>query len=259
MAVALGTMAILAGSVMPLALSSVKSMEITSTRKEILSIETGLKSFYSNFGRFPTTAEGIKLLFENGKEVYISGSLESIQKDAWGEDYIYTDEAARFHSKIVSKGPNRKKNTGSPDDDDLIHNVSASDIADSWKQYVFGQMKAINLATADENGGKIGLFDELTDPKYCGQSWTFISTSNAYNMRTLMTKEEWEDIKASEPNCCPNHTCAVVYANVVKRAFSEDPWKNFLIWEPSKSYFYSAGPDGNYVTEEDNIYPEFGK
>lgn len=94
-------------------------------------IDGGLKVILDNFkddnGRYPTTAEGLKILIDQPKD----GSLKywrgpyfdspEVPKDPWGHEYVYRFPG--FHNPngydLYSLGPNGVSRTGGKDPDDI--------------------------------------------------------------------------------------------------------------------------------------------
>jgi general secretion pathway protein G len=81
---------------------------------DIKSLESGLKLYYTQKGKYPDTSEGLNALV-TGKQI------EALPKDPWGHDYVYTLEGGSNYT-ITSYGGDGAP--GGTDDDEDISNKS---------------------------------------------------------------------------------------------------------------------------------------
>ena len=83
-------------------------------RNQAYEIAKSLELYKLNNGRYPTTAEGLQVLVTPPKGKPL---MDTMPKDPWGNDYVYTIPGAKNPSKfdIRSKGPDGQEGT----DDDV--------------------------------------------------------------------------------------------------------------------------------------------
>lgn len=72
---------------------------------QIANLEQGLLSYYTKHGKYPTTAEGLQALADDGHL-----QKKTVPKDPWNQPYIYACEDKQSY-KISSAGPDEAPNT----------------------------------------------------------------------------------------------------------------------------------------------------
>jgi general secretion pathway protein G len=109
--IVIALIALLAAVVAPNVIGLFSSGQQDVARTEIKMFETGLKLFYRNCGRYPSTAEGLEALVtpvqscSKWKKVL---DADEIKKDPWDRPYRYTSPGVRSGKEyeIVSTGQN---------------------------------------------------------------------------------------------------------------------------------------------------------
>jgi general secretion pathway protein G len=88
--------------------------ERDTARQQAHNIAQSLDIYKVQFGKYPTTAEGLNVLANPPKGKAI---MERVPKDPWGEEYIFVIPGQKNTSKfdVRSKGPDRQEGT----DDDV--------------------------------------------------------------------------------------------------------------------------------------------
>lgn len=96
--VALAIVAIMAGTIAPLAYNQVKRARKEATLIELATLNDGLVAFYEDTGRFPSEGEGLAALVVDPGVVgwqgpYLGGAhgepVSAITRDQFGRDYVY--------------------------------------------------------------------------------------------------------------------------------------------------------------------------
>ena len=103
---------ILAGMIMPKLMGRTDDAKIVKTKIDIAAIETALKLYKLDVGKYPATEQGLKALIEPpDKEGGIDnwkkgGYLEKrvLPKDPWGQEFIYLSPGTHGDYDIVSYG-----------------------------------------------------------------------------------------------------------------------------------------------------------
>jgi len=86
---------ILAAAIVPRVIDRAKTARINRARSDIASLESAMEMFYLHMGRFPTTEEGLRVLYyrpEGGEDENWDGPYVSkpMFKDPWNRDYVYS-------------------------------------------------------------------------------------------------------------------------------------------------------------------------
>lgn len=81
------------------------------------SMETALKSFYLDFGEYPSTEDGLLYLVKNvGASACWNGPYVSNIRDAWGNLLVYVSSDGNKSFSLYSKGQNGVDDKGMLDD-----------------------------------------------------------------------------------------------------------------------------------------------
>jgi general secretion pathway protein G len=105
----------------------------TSMVTQLASFKTALDAFQVDCGRLPTTEKGLQALLTNPPDHPVAGwhgpYLDSLPKDKWGHEYVYTcpgtvvtnadGTLATNRFDIYSLGPDGISHTGGDDPDDF--------------------------------------------------------------------------------------------------------------------------------------------
>jgi len=76
---------LIAGAVVVAVIPRLEEARHSRAELDIKNIESGLKLYYARKGNYPDTATGLKALVD-------MQILETLPKDPWGNDYVYTRE-----------------------------------------------------------------------------------------------------------------------------------------------------------------------
>jgi general secretion pathway protein G len=95
---------LLAAIVLPRLAQNIGKGRVQTTKAQIASLTTTVETFYVDVGRYPTEQEGLGLLLTKPVDPDAAAKWkgpylekDSLPKDGWGRDYIYTfDEHGRF-------------------------------------------------------------------------------------------------------------------------------------------------------------------
>jgi len=169
--VAMGIVAILAGTIVPLAYRQLVRAREDATRNELSAIAAGLTEFYEDSGRFPTESEGLAALVEDPgldswQGPYLGGARstdsEGIAKDEFGGAYAYDLDPKVSPSSpadvlVASKGSDYEFSSGAPgrvwnlDDpgDDLLTVVAAGPIIREKSRECRRELDALAAACRD--------------------------------------------------------------------------------------------------------------
>ncbi len=94
---------LLAAIVVPNVMSQLGRASRTTAKAQISAFKTALVAYKLQFKKYPTSGEGLEALINNGKEKYLDA--DTIPKDPWDNDYVYTCPGAQGHDwEIVSYG-----------------------------------------------------------------------------------------------------------------------------------------------------------
>jgi len=147
--IAVAIVAIMAGTIAPLAFREMISAREDATNRELAGLNKGLISFYEDTGRFPSEGEGLAALLEDPGVTgwsgpYLGGGkgdqLQELTHDAFNEPYIYDlnpgVSPAPADALVASAGPDHRFDMGGLnstwqvdlDEDDLVTLVSVGQI-----------------------------------------------------------------------------------------------------------------------------------
>ena len=116
---------LLAALVGPKLFGHVGTSKVKAVRAQIEMIGSALDSYRLDYGRYPTTEEGLKILWEkpaddakdsgNWKGPYLK---KKVDKDAWGGDYLYKGPGTHGDYDLSSYGADKKEG-GTGEDADI--------------------------------------------------------------------------------------------------------------------------------------------
>ncbi|MFA7240089.1 MAG: type II secretion system major pseudopilin GspG [Sulfuricellaceae bacterium] len=117
---------LLAALVGPRLFSRIGSSKVSTTRAQIEMMGAALDTFRLDYGRYPTTEEGLKILFDkptddtsgaanNWKGPYLK---KKVEKDAWGADFQYKAPGTHGDYDLSSFGADKKEG-GTGEDADI--------------------------------------------------------------------------------------------------------------------------------------------
>jgi general secretion pathway protein G len=85
---------------------------------ELRNLHSSLQLYKERMGRYPTTAEGLKMLVD-------PGILTSLPKDPWANDYVYAIENGKL--TLMTFGRDGARGGAGPDEDLALEIGSASE------------------------------------------------------------------------------------------------------------------------------------
>jgi len=114
---------LLATVVMPRILDKPEKARRAKAKFDISSIETAIRLFHTDTGRFPTTSEGLEALVTNpGIRNYSDkGYLDRIPNDPWGNRYIFISPGLH-HKDYDLESYGKDGEDGGADDDRDVEN-----------------------------------------------------------------------------------------------------------------------------------------
>lgn len=77
-------------------------------KMEISKIVTALDTFYTQYDRYPTNAEGIRMLVDPSDK-FPEGLLSKLPKDPWNAEYEYLSPAANAPFEVICYGRDHKE------------------------------------------------------------------------------------------------------------------------------------------------------
>ena len=93
----------------------------------MVEIQSGLELFQRDFGRYPTTEEGLKYLIQNSDAnrlwmgPYIN--VKEVPYDAWGRPFLYHCAGRQNHYELVSYGRDGSKGGVDQNEDITISDI----------------------------------------------------------------------------------------------------------------------------------------
>ena len=108
---------LLAGLVVPNVMGSADQAKGQKVVTDITQLETALKQYKLDVGRYPTTTQGLKALVEKPTEAPIpkkyrtDGYVERLTQDPWQMDYYYKMPGDHGKLDLFSAGPDGEPNT----------------------------------------------------------------------------------------------------------------------------------------------------
>lgn len=113
---------LLAGFVGPRFFSQVGKSEVKTAKAQITSIGKALDQFRLDVGRYPTTDEGLGVLFERlqGEARWNGPYLSKVAPpDPWGQPYVYRAPGEHGEYDLMSYGKDRQPG-GSGEAEDIV-------------------------------------------------------------------------------------------------------------------------------------------
>lgn len=113
---------ILLALVGPRLVGRAQSARIETTRAQMTNIETALKTFEMDMGKFPESLEEIaKDPDDVDDKSYRGPYMETLPQDAWGQEFVYKPGKNARHNKrsydLSSLGPDKAEGT----EDDIVN------------------------------------------------------------------------------------------------------------------------------------------
>ncbi|MGK5092239.1 type II secretion system protein GspG [Deltaproteobacteria bacterium TL4] len=241
--ISLGIIGILAGTIVPLSTKMMSKLNITATQKELQRLEEGLLGYYRSYSKYPSKLE---LLWTDKEGPFVSGSIQDLSKDAWGEPYLYYQGEKPYEVIIRSKGQNRKI-ASKPEDpqDDLVHIVSARLILGEQQE----NTKKASDVLIQAMVGRLIMFDELV--KSCDRFYDRLDLSNTLGIQGFFknnnnlgdTRVVWRELQRKcDCDNQDNEECPAIYSENFLAIPGKDPWGHYFRWDIKKHEFYSTGP-----------------
>jgi general secretion pathway protein G len=114
---------LLATIIMPRILDKPEKARRAKAKFDITSIETALRLFHTDTGRFPSTSEGLEVLVTSTgiKGYNDKGYLDKIPNDPWGNPYIFISPGLR-HKDYDLESYGKDGEDGGADDDRDVEN-----------------------------------------------------------------------------------------------------------------------------------------
>ena len=103
---------ILASLVAPKFMGKLETAKVKTTKSQLEMFSTALDSLNMDIGRYPTTSEGLKILWTKTKDVrgYDGPYLpKPVEADAWGNPYVYKITSGDHAFDIISYGKDGKE------------------------------------------------------------------------------------------------------------------------------------------------------
>ncbi len=97
---------VLAAMVAPRFIERADEAKVDATRAQIKNIEQAMKLYRLQHGSYPSSSEGIAALTKAGKNG--KRYLDSLPKDAWGNDFVYLSPGVHGDFDILSYGADGK-------------------------------------------------------------------------------------------------------------------------------------------------------
>ena len=112
--IVIGILGLLIGIVGPKLIANFDKAKVETTRVNMKSISSTLKTYRLDCGQYPTTEQGLEALIQkptSGEECknYAPGGYldkKQVPKDAWDQDFLYTSDGNTF--EIKSLGADKK-------------------------------------------------------------------------------------------------------------------------------------------------------
>ncbi|MFM9958161.1 MAG: type II secretion system major pseudopilin GspG [Phycisphaerales bacterium] len=120
MLLVIAILGLLAALIGPQIAKQFQKSQVQTTKAQMENLATAIESFYTDTGRYPTEAEGLKVLID--KPDGVSGwsgpylKKKTLPKDGWGGEFIYKLDA-EFGFRIRSWGADKREG-GAPGSQD---------------------------------------------------------------------------------------------------------------------------------------------
>lgn len=112
---------LLASLVAPKLFNKLGSSKIKTAKAQIEMISTALDAFRLDVGRYPTTEEGLEVLWNNRSDIknYDGPYLpKPVKSDPWGNSYVYKSSSGERPYELFSYGADGKEG-GTGEDADI--------------------------------------------------------------------------------------------------------------------------------------------
>jgi len=113
MLVVLVIIGLLVSLVGPKVFNQLADAKVKTAKVQIQSFANGLDLFFIDFGRYPSSSEGLQALYEtpagasNWNGPYLRGN--NVPKDPWGTAYVYRSPGHGRPYEITSLGPEKRE------------------------------------------------------------------------------------------------------------------------------------------------------
>jgi len=93
---------VMAAIVAPRFIERADEAKVTATRSQMSNIAQALKLYRLHSSHYPTTSEGLAVLTQSGKNG--KRYMDSLPKDAWGNDFVYLSPGVHGDFDLLSYG-----------------------------------------------------------------------------------------------------------------------------------------------------------
>ncbi|WP_456401657.1 type II secretion system major pseudopilin GspG [Persephonella sp.] len=108
-------LSLIAALVIPKITGRVDEAKIDTTKVQLKELKRTLEMYKLDNGMYPTTEQGLKALVEKPKippePKKWKQYLDTLPKDAWGNDFVYISPAEKHPFELKSKGPDGELGT----------------------------------------------------------------------------------------------------------------------------------------------------
>lgn len=108
--VVVAILAILGALIVPKIMDRPNDARVAAAKQDILAIESAMKLYKLDNGRYPTSEQGVKALVEKPAAAPVpnnwksGGYLEKLPNDPWGNPYLFLSPGLKGEIDIVSYG-----------------------------------------------------------------------------------------------------------------------------------------------------------
>ena len=93
---------VLAAMVAPRFIERADEAKVEATKAQMKNIAQALKLYRLQHGKYPSSGEGLKALVQPGKDG--KRYLDTMPKDAWGNDFVYLSPGVHGEFDLLSRG-----------------------------------------------------------------------------------------------------------------------------------------------------------
>ena len=113
---------LLAAIVAPRMMGAADDAKVAAAKAQINAFKMALNMYKLEFGKYPTTSEGLTALVSNGKKNFLD--QDSVPADPWGNPYVYVSPGSEGHDfEVISLGED-----GSPGGDGFAADIQSFDL-----------------------------------------------------------------------------------------------------------------------------------